>query len=239
MEWLKVAINAVPDISLASSEAITRNSEIDDDMSEKCNNSLTTPLTAAYSNGVNGADGIHHHQSQHTTHWRASPPPSPPPNHRTVGLHSAFLPGYGPIRSSLRLRRAIKWNDKHRLVVSYAQTQICLKRCHNAFNPLSLVPDSRYKPNVLFLFLRILAKNRILCALYSQVGLELYSALPDIWVRVSDQWLGSGTTKANWIWLSFAWIHINILVSVAFHVLSSIKLRLDECKHLFRQIYRI
>jgi hypothetical protein len=75
----------IPDISLASSEAITRNSEIDDDVSEKCNNSLTTPLTAAYSNGINGADGIHH-QHQHTTHWRASPPPSPPPNHRTPFL---------------------------------------------------------------------------------------------------------------------------------------------------------
>ncbi|XP_054163059.1 kin of IRRE-like protein 3 isoform X2 [Oppia nitens] len=78
------------DISLASSEAITRNSEIDDDMSEKCNNSLTTPLTQAYGNGMNGGpDGLHHHQIQHnphntTAHWRASPPPSPPSNHRTL-----------------------------------------------------------------------------------------------------------------------------------------------------------
>jgi hypothetical protein len=82
---LSNCIKSVADISLASSEAITRNSEIDDDVSEKCNNSLTTPLTAAYSNGINGADGIHH-QHQHTTHWRASPPPSPPPNHRTVSF---------------------------------------------------------------------------------------------------------------------------------------------------------
>jgi hypothetical protein len=74
------------DISLASSEPITRNSEIDDDMSEKCNNSLTTPLTAAYNNGISGADGIHHHNN--STHWRASPPPSPPPDHRTVGFYS-------------------------------------------------------------------------------------------------------------------------------------------------------